>query len=65
MFAVTISALVILCVNNFKAHNYVLGGIGIFLLVVTGVLIVEAIRSLIRMKSTTPEGPQPAEVVTS
>jgi carbon starvation protein len=46
MFAVTISALVTLCISNFKAANYILGVIAIFLLVVTGVLIIEAVRSI-------------------
>jgi carbon starvation protein len=50
MFAVTISALVILCITNIGTHNYVLAGIAIFLLAVTVVLIIEAIRSLVRMK---------------
>ncbi len=52
MFAVTISALVILCLNNFHSHKYVLGGISIFLLLVTVVLIIEAIRSMLKLKPT-------------
>jgi len=51
MFAITLTALVTLCKTNFANQNYVLGGIAVFLLVVTGILIIEAIRSLIRMKS--------------
>jgi len=50
MFAVSISALVILCITNIMAHNYILAGIAVFLLAVTVVLITEAIRSLLRMK---------------
>ena len=51
MFAVTLTALVTLCITNFNSQKYILGGIAIFLLIVTGVLIIEAVRSLIRMKA--------------
>ena len=53
MFAVTITALVALCIKNFSAGNVVLGGIAVFLLIITGVLIFEAIRSLMRVKGPT------------
>ncbi len=52
MFAVTISALVILCISNFKAGNLELAWIAIFLVAVTVVLIIEAIRSRIKRIGT-------------